>query len=107
MDPSCYRQLFGLGGLSSLVMTGLKPAGAAGEGPHPGIFRIPLDTVLTKHLVYPPGVAVGNSGGAYTMGNDIQVRHFSRQQNRLLGQRGGRAEGGQLSARRIRLCTGG
>jgi len=59
--------LFGLGSLSSLVVTGLKPAGAAGEGTHPGIFRVPLDTVLTEHLVYPPGVAVGNSDGAYTM----------------------------------------
>jgi hypothetical protein len=59
--------LVGLGSLSSLVIPGLKPAGAAGEGPHPGIFRIPLDTALTEHRVYPPGIALGDFDGAYTM----------------------------------------
>jgi len=59
--------LFGLGSLSTLIIPGLKPAGAAGDGPHPGIFLIPLNTALTEHLVYRPGIAIGNFDGAYTM----------------------------------------
>jgi len=48
-------------------MQGLGPASAAGEGSYPGIVRIPPDTALTERAVYPPGVAVGNFDGAYTM----------------------------------------
>ena len=43
-----------VGGLSILVTLRPKPAGAAGEGSHPGIVRIPLDTKLTERAVYPP-----------------------------------------------------
>jgi uncharacterized cupin superfamily protein len=59
--------LVAVGVLSALVMTGSQPSSAAGEGSHPGIFRIPLDTPLTERAVYPPGIAVGNFDGAYTM----------------------------------------
>ena len=59
--------LVAVGSLSTLIMQGLGPAGAAGEGSHPGIVRIPLDTALTERAVYPPGVAVGNFDGAYIM----------------------------------------
>ena len=59
--------LIAVGALSTLVMLGPKPAGAAREGSLPGIFRIPLDTPLTERAVYPPGIAVGNFDGAYTM----------------------------------------
>jgi len=53
------------GGLFAQVTPAEKPPG--GEGPHPGIVRIPLDTPLTERAVYPPGIAIGNFDGAYTM----------------------------------------
>jgi uncharacterized cupin superfamily protein len=50
--------LLGLGTAASL-----RPAAADAASPH--IVPIPLSTPLTDHLVYPPGVPVGNFDGAY------------------------------------------
>jgi uncharacterized cupin superfamily protein len=59
--------LIAVGGLPTLITLGSRPAGAASEGSHPGIVRIPLDTQLTERAVYAPGIALGNFDGAYTM----------------------------------------
>jgi uncharacterized cupin superfamily protein len=59
--------LVALGSLSTMVMLEPKPADAAGDATHPGIFRVPLDTPLTERAVYPPGIAVGSFDGAYAM----------------------------------------
>jgi len=59
--------LIAIGNLSNLMAPGLKYAVAAGEGQRPGIHLIPLDAPLAERHVYPPGIAVGNFDGAYTM----------------------------------------
>jgi hypothetical protein len=52
--------LVAVGSLSTMVTLGPKPADAAGDATHPGIFRIPLDTPLTERAIYRPGIAVGS-----------------------------------------------
>jgi len=59
--------LVAFGGALSLVIPSLKHAAAAEERLHAGILSVPLDTPLTEHLVYPPGIALGSFDGAYTM----------------------------------------
>jgi uncharacterized cupin superfamily protein len=53
--------------LSAQVTPGDKPAGTGSEGQHPGIVRVPLDTALSERAIYPPGIAMGDFDGAYTM----------------------------------------
>jgi uncharacterized cupin superfamily protein len=61
-----FAAVIAVGGPPTVTL-GPKPAGAASEGSHPGIVRIPLDTQLTERAVYAPGIAVGNFDGAYRM----------------------------------------
>jgi uncharacterized cupin superfamily protein len=68
--------LLAIGGLSPLVTLWSKSAGADGEGTHPAIFRVPLDTPLAERAVYPPGIAIGNFDGAYTMATMYKSRVF-------------------------------
>jgi len=86
--------LVAVGGLSTLVMPGPKPAGAAGEGSHPGIFRIPLDTPLTERAVYPPGIAVGNFDGAYTMATMYKSVAFAGNKVAFWGSEAGALKAG-------------
>jgi len=86
--------LLAIGGLSPLVMLGLKPAGAAGEGTRPGIFRIPLDTPLTERAVYPPGIAIGNFDGAYTMATMYKSGVFAGNKVAFWGSEAGTLKAG-------------
>jgi uncharacterized cupin superfamily protein len=86
--------LLAIGGVSPLVMLGLKPAGAAGEGTRPGIFRIPLDTPLTERAVYPPGIAIGNFDGAYTMATMYKSGVFAGNKVAFWGSEAGTLKAG-------------
>jgi uncharacterized cupin superfamily protein len=86
--------LVAVGGLTTLVMLGPKPAGAASEGMHPGIFRIPLDTPLTERAVYPPGIAVGNFDGAYTMATKYKSAAFAGNKVAFWGSEAGALKAG-------------
>jgi uncharacterized cupin superfamily protein len=68
--------LIGIGSLSTVLLLGPGPAGAAGDAPRPGIVRIPLGTPLTEHAVYPPGIAMGSFDGAYAMATMYKSRLF-------------------------------
>ena len=86
--------LVAVGSLSTLMMQGLGPAGAAAEGSRPGIVRIPLDTPLTERAVYPPGVAVGNFDGAYTMATMYKSGVFAGNKVAFLGSEAGALKAG-------------
>jgi uncharacterized cupin superfamily protein len=86
--------LLAICGLSPLVILGLKPAGAAGEGTRPGIFRIPLDTPLTERAVYPPGIAIGNFDGAYTMATMYKSGVFAGNKVAFWGSEAGTLKAG-------------
>ncbi len=86
--------LIAVGGLATLVTLGPKPAGAAGEGPHPGIFLVPLGTPLTERAVYPPGIAVGNFYGAYTMATMYKSGVFDGNKVALWGSEAGALKAG-------------
>jgi len=83
-----------VGGLATLVALGPKPAGAAGEGSHPGIVRIPLDTQLTERAVYPPGIALGNFDGAYTMATMYKSGVFAGNKVAFWGSEAGALKAG-------------
>jgi len=95
--------LVAFGGLATPIWLGPRPAGAAGEGSHPGIVRVPLDAQLTERAVYPPGIAVGNFDGAYALATIYKSGVFAGNKVAFLGKRSGSAEGGKLSARRVRV----
>lgn len=64
--------------LSAQVTPVEKPTSAGGEAQHPGIVRIPLDTALSERAVYPPGIAMGNFDGAYTMATMYKSEVYAR-----------------------------
>jgi uncharacterized cupin superfamily protein len=80
--------------VGGLVTLGPKPAGAAGEGSHPGIVRIPLDTQLTERAVYPPGIAVGNFDGAYRMATMYKSGVFAGNKVAFWGSEAGALKAG-------------
>lgn len=86
--------LIAVGGLATMVTLGPKPAGAAGEGSHPGIVRIPLDTQLTERAVYPPGIALGNFDGAYTMATMYKSGVFAGNKVAFWGSEAGALKAG-------------
>ena len=86
--------LVALGSLSTMVMLGPKPAGAAGDAAHPGIVRIPLDTALTERAVYPPGIAVGSFDGAYTMATMYKSAVFAGNKMAFWGSEAGALKAG-------------
>ena len=86
--------LVAVGSLSTLMMQGPRPAGAAGEGSRPGIVRIPLDTPLTERAVYPPGIAVGNFDGAYTMATMYKSGVFAGNKVAFWGSEAGALKAG-------------
>jgi len=88
--------LVAIGSLSTLAMQGLGPASAAGEGSHPGIVRIPPDTALTERAVYPPGVAVGNFDGAYTMATMYKSGVFAGNKVAFWGSEAGALKAGNF-----------
>ena len=69
------RMLLALGVIAGVVVLGLRGQGPGGsngiavaaEKAHAGIVPIALNTPLTEHAVYPPGVPVGDFDGAYKM----------------------------------------
>jgi len=75
-------------------LLGPKPAGAVGEGSHPGIVRIPLDTQLTERAVYPPGIALGNFDGAYTMATMYKSGVFAGNKVAFWGSEAGALKAG-------------
>jgi uncharacterized cupin superfamily protein len=81
-----------VGGLATLVTLGSKPA--VGEGSHPGIVRIPLDTQLTERAVYPPGIALGNFDGAYTMATMYKSGVFAGNKVAFWGSEAGALKAG-------------
>jgi uncharacterized cupin superfamily protein len=86
--------LVALGSLSTMVMLGPKPADAAGDATHPGIFRIPLDTPLTERAVYPPGIAVGSFDGAYAMATMYKSGVFAGNKVAFWGSEAGALKAG-------------
>jgi uncharacterized cupin superfamily protein len=90
--------LIAVGGLATLVTLGPKPAGAAGEGSHPGIVRVPLDAQLTERGVYPPEIPVGNFDGAYALATLYKSGVFAGNKVALWG-----SEAGALKARNYPL----
>jgi uncharacterized cupin superfamily protein len=90
--------LIAVGGLATLVTLGPKPAGAAGEGSHPGIVRVPLDAQLTERGVYPPEIPVGNFDGAYALATLYKSGVFAGNKVALWG-----SEPGALKARNYPL----
>jgi uncharacterized cupin superfamily protein len=90
--------LIAVGGLAPLVTLGPKPAGAAGEGSHPGIVRVPLDAQLTERGVYPPEIPVGNFDGAYALATTYKSGVFAGNKVALWG-----SEAGALKARNYPL----
>jgi uncharacterized cupin superfamily protein len=88
--------LVAIGSLSTLALQGLGPASAAGEGSHPGIVRIPPDTALTERAVYPPGVAVGNFDGAYTMATMYKSGVFAGNKVAFWGSEAGALKAGNF-----------
>lgn len=86
--------LVAVGSLSTLIVQGLRPAGAAGEGSHPRIVRIPLDTPLTERAVYPPGIAVGNFDGAYIMATMYKSGVFAGNKVAFWGSEAGALKAG-------------
>ena len=85
--------LIALGGAPTVTL-GPKPAGAAGEGSHPGIIRIPLDTQLTERAVYAPGIAVGNFDGAYRMATMYKSGVFAGNKVAFWGSEAGALKAG-------------
>ncbi len=85
-----------IGSLSILIALGWKHA--VGEGSHPGIHVIPLDAPLSEHGVYPPGIAVGNFDGAYTMATLFKSGVLAENKVALWG-----SEAGVLQARNYPL----
>jgi uncharacterized cupin superfamily protein len=81
--------LIAIGGLAAMVALGPKPAGAAGEGSHPGIVRVPLDAQLTERGVYPPGIPVGNFDGAYALATMYKSGVFAGNKVALWGSAAG------------------
>jgi uncharacterized cupin superfamily protein len=77
-----------------MVTPGPKPAGAAGDATHPGIFRIPLDTPLTERAVYPPGIAVGSFDGAYTIATMYKSGVFAGNKVAFWGSEAGALKAG-------------
>jgi uncharacterized cupin superfamily protein len=71
-----------------------KPAGAAGDTAHPGIFRIPLDRALTERAVYPPGIAVGSFDGAYAMATMYKSGVFAGNKVAFWGSEAGALKAG-------------
>ena len=88
--------LIAVGGLAALITLGPKPAGAVGEGSHPGIVRIPLDTQLTERAVYPPGIALGNFDGAYTMATMYKSGVFAGNKVAFWGSEAGALKAGNF-----------
>jgi uncharacterized cupin superfamily protein len=66
------------GGILAQVMPSEKLTAAGAEAQHRGIFRVPLDTPLTERAVYPPGIAIGNFDGAYTMATMYKSGVYAR-----------------------------
>lgn len=93
-----FAALIAVGALGALVTVGPKPAGAAGEGPHPGIALVPLDAQLTERGVYPPGIPVGNFDGAYALATMYKSGAFAGNKVALWG-----SEAGALKARNYPL----
>jgi uncharacterized cupin superfamily protein len=86
--------LIAVGGVATLVTLGPKSASAAEEVSHPGIVRIPLDTSLTERAVYPPGIALGNFNGAYTMATLYKSGVFAGNKVALWGSEAGALKAG-------------
>jgi uncharacterized cupin superfamily protein len=89
-----FVALIAVGGPAILVALGPKPAGAVGEGPHPGIVRVPLDTQLTERAIYPPGIALGNFDGAYTMATMYKSSVFAGNKVAFWGSEAGALRAG-------------
>ena len=88
--------LIAVGGLAALITLGPKPAGAVGEGSHPRIVRIPLDTQLTERAVYPPGIALGNFDGAYMMATMYKSGVFAGNKVAFWGSEAGALKAGNF-----------
>jgi uncharacterized cupin superfamily protein len=86
--------LIAVGGVTTLVTLGPKSASAANEVLHPGIVRIPLDTLLTERAVYPPGIALGNFNGAYAMATMYKSGVFAGNKAALWGSEAGALKAG-------------
>ena len=86
--------LVAFGGLATPIWLGPRPAGAAGEGWHPGIVRVPLDAQLTERAVYPPGIAVGNFDGAYALATMYKSGVFAGNKVALWGSEAGALKAG-------------
>jgi uncharacterized cupin superfamily protein len=86
--------LIAAGGLAALVTLGPKPAGAVGEGSHPGIVRVPLGAQLTERGVYPPGIPVGNFDGAYALATMYKSNVFAGNKVALWGSEAGALKAG-------------
>jgi len=86
--------LIAVGGVATLVTLGPKSASAADEVSHPGIVRIPLDTSLTERAVYPPGIALGNFNGAYTMATMYKSGVFAGNKVAFWGSEAGALKAG-------------
>lgn len=86
--------LIAVGGLPSWITLWPKPAGAAGEESHPGIVRIPLDAALTERAIYPPGIALGNFNGAYTMATMYKSGIFAGNKVAFWGSEAGALKAG-------------
>jgi uncharacterized cupin superfamily protein len=86
--------LIAVGGVAALVTIGPKSASAAGEVSHPGIVRIPLGTSLTERAVYPPGIALDNFNGAYTMATMYKSDVFAGNKVALWGSEVGALKAG-------------
>lgn len=86
--------LIAAGGLAALVMLGPRPAGAAGEGSHPGIVPISLDAQLTERGVYPPGIPIGNFDGAYALATMYKSGVFAGNKVALWGSEAGALKAG-------------
>jgi uncharacterized cupin superfamily protein len=86
--------MIAVGGLATLLTLGPKPAGAAGEGSHPGIVRVTLDAQLTERGVYPPGIAVGNFDGAYALATMYKSGVFAGNKVALWGSEAGALKAG-------------
>jgi uncharacterized cupin superfamily protein len=86
--------LIAAGGLAALVALAPRPAGAAGEGPHPGIALVPLDAQLTERGVYPKGIPMGDFDGAYALATMYKSGVFAGNKVALWGSEAGALKAG-------------